>query len=245
MLLARHGSSQESNYDLRSPVDQQKLSISFISNFKNSKPKSAITAGDIFDVAADQIGDFNVAALFTTQGSIAGNKVATFCPSEFDNDTVDGLIGLIAARIFSKGIQDSQAHISVDWCNMRFVEADFSTVVKSDAINDEPTDLGILAALTGCRPLTETPDLRQPAQGRSNIRGLIKTAENVALIEKLNNFLFQISNENGGFLAEGLIKDVDKPIYRVRHLRHQLSERGKTLQAADQHSLGNMDASRT
>lgn len=258
LLLAACSSLQSTNYDLNNPVDQQKLAVSFVDNFNDSKPISPISAYDISEVAAYQIADFYVAELLKTQGSVAGYKVGTFSPGEFDNGPVDGLSGPVTAVMFSKGIHESQAHISVDCCNMSFVEADFAAVVKSDAINHAKTDLEILDALTGFRPFIEMPDLLQPAEGSSNVGGiatnydfkngivgnLIKTSASAEWIERLNNFQFQMTNENGEVLAMGLIKDAYAPLYRVRHLRDQLLKRGKTLKAGDLLSLGNMGAIR-
>ena len=102
------------------------------------------------------------------------------------------------------------------------------------------------------------PDLLQPSEGSSNVGGiatnydfrnaiigdLIETTATNEWIEKLNNFNFQMTNENGELLAEGSIRDAYEPLYRVRHLRNQLLKRGLTLKVGDILSLGNMGAIR-
>lgn len=258
LLIAGCGNLQKHRYDLENPADQKALATSFIENFNNSKPIFPIAADEISEEVAYQIADFYVAQLLKTQGSIAGYKVGTFAPGDFDNGPVDGLSGPVTAVMFSKGIHESQAHISVNCCNMSFVEADFAAVVKSNAINDAKTDLEILAALSGFRPFIEMPDLLQPAEGSSNVGGiatnydfrnaivgdLIETSATAEWIERLNSFRFQMTNEKGEVLAQGLIKDAYEPLYRVRHLRNQILKRGKTLEAGDLLSLGNMGAIR-
>jgi 2-keto-4-pentenoate hydratase len=258
LLLVGCGSLQGPHYDLNNALDQQKLALSFINNFNESTPISPIAADDMSEVAAYQIADFYVAELLKTQGSVAGYKVGTFSAGEFNNGPVDGLSGPVTAVMFSKGIHESQAHISVNCCNMSFVEADFAAVVKSSAINGAQTDLEILAALTGFRPFIEMPDLLQPASGSSSVGGiatnfdfkngiigdLIETSATKEWIKKLNNFRFQMTNENGEILAEGTIKNAYAPLYRVRHLRDQLLKRGRTLRTGDLLSLGNMGAIR-
>jgi 2-keto-4-pentenoate hydratase len=258
LVIASCSYSQKPHYDLNNPADQKALGIGFIENFNKAKPISPIAADEISEEVAYQIADFYVAQLLETQGSVAGYKVGTFAPGEYDNGPVDGLSGPVTAVMFSKGIHESHAHISVDCCNMSFVEADFAAVVKSDAINVGKTDLEILAALSGFVPFIEMPDLLQPAVGSSNVGGiatnydfrnaivggLIETSATEEWIERLNNFRFQMTNEEGEILAQGLIKDAYEPLYRVRHLRNQLLKRGKSLKAGDLLSLGNMGAIR-
>lgn len=250
--------SDDQDYDLSNPIDQQRLAISFIDNFKQAKPISPITAKDISEEVAYQIADYYVSELSKTQGTVAGYKVGTFAKGQYDNGPVDGLSGPVTAVMFSKGIHESGAHISINCCNMSFVEADFAAVVASDAINDAKTDLEILAALSGFRPFIEMPDLLQPSNGSSNVGGiatnydfrnaiigdLIETQATSEWIERLNNFSFQMTNENGELIGEGSIKNAYAPLYRVRHLRDQLLKRGRPLKAGDLLSLGNMGAIR-
>jgi 2-keto-4-pentenoate hydratase len=73
-----------------------------------------------------------------------------------------GLSGPVTAVMFSKGMHKSGAHISVDCCNVSFVEVDFIAVVGRDEVNDENSDMEILAALAGFRPCIEMPELLQP-----------------------------------------------------------------------------------
>ncbi len=258
LILAGCGGSEAEEFDLADPSDQQKLAISFIENFNQAKPISPIAADDITEDVAYQIADFYVAELLKTQGSVAGYKVGTFAKGQYDNGPVAGLSGPVTAVMFSKGIHNSGAHISVDCCNMSFVEADFAAVVASDAINDAQTDLEILAALSGFRPFIEMPDLLQPSDGSSNVGGiatnydfrnaiigeLIETQATAEWVERLNNFNFQMTNENGELLAKGSIKNAYDPLYRARHLRDQLLKRGRPLKAGDLLSLGNMGAIR-
>lgn len=258
LMITGCDSVEEQQQDLNNPVDQQKLAISFVDNFNNSKPISPIAAGELSENAAYQIADFYVEELLKTQGSVAGYKVGTFAPGDYDNGPVDGLSGPVTAVMFSKGTHESGTHISVDCCNMSFVEADFAAVVKSSAINDATTDHEVLAALSGFRPFIEMPDILQPVVGGTNVSGiatnydfknaiigdLIETVANAEWVERLNNFSFQMTNETGEILAEGLIKDAYEPLYRVRRLRDQLLKRGKTLKEGDLLSLGNMGAIR-
>jgi 2-keto-4-pentenoate hydratase len=200
----------------------------------------------------------NEAELLKTEGVVAGYKVGTFAKGEYDNGPVNGLSGPVTAVMFSKGIHDSGAHISIDCCNMSFIEADFAAVVGSDEINYAKTDMEVLAALSGFLPFIEMPDLLQPSEGSSNVGGiatnydfrnaiignLIKTQSSAEWIKRLNNFQFVMTNEEGEILAEGSIKNAYDPLYRVRHLRNQLLKRGKKLKSGDLLSLGNMGAIR-
>jgi 2-keto-4-pentenoate hydratase len=251
-------SSCAQDYDLNNPADQKKLAISFVDNFKEAKPISPIRAGDISEDVAYKIADFFIEEQLKFRGIIAGYKVGTFSKGEYDNGPVDGLSGPVTAAMFSKGILESGAHVSVNCCNMSFVEADFAAVVKSDAINTAETDLEILSALSGFLPFIEMPDLLQPSGGSSNVGGiatnydfrnaiigdLIVSQSNEEWIEKLNDFRFQMTNETGEVLADGHIKDAYDPLYRVKHLRDQLLKRGRTLKQGDILSLGNMGAIR-
>ena len=259
IALTGCGNSGEENIDFTNPVDQKKLAVSFIDNFNQAKPISPISTDDISEVVAYQIADLYVEELLKTQGKIAGYKVGTFAKGEYDNGPVNGLSGPVTAAMFSKGIHKSGKHISVDCCNMSFVEADFAAIVGSVDINDAQTDKEILAALSGFRPFIEMPDLLQPSDGSSNVGGiatnydfrnaiigdLIETKATADWINRLNNFSFQMTNENGDLLAEGSIKDAYEPLYRVRHLRNRLLKRGRPLKAGDILSLGNMGAIRT
>ena len=258
LLITGCDSSEVKKRDLTDPAEQQKLAVSFVDNFNTAKPISPISADDISEEVAYKIADLYVSELLKTEGTIAGYKVGTFAPGEYDNGPVNGLSGPVTAVMFSNGIHESGAHISVDCCNMSFVEADFAAVVKNSAINDAQTDIEILAALSGFKPFIEMPDLLQPSDGSSNVGGiatnydfrnaivgeLIETAATEEWIERLNNFSFQLINEDGKLLAEGFIKDAYEPLYRVRHLRNQLLKRGKTLKPGDLLSLGNMGAIR-
>lgn len=257
-FLAGLSATSAQNYDLTNLVDQKKLGISFINNFNAAEPIAPIAADDISEKIAYQIADFYIAELVKQQGKIAGYKVGTFSPGQYDNGPVNGLTGPVTAAMFSNGIHGSGTHISVDCCNMSFVEADFAAVVGSDDINNAKTDMEILATLSGFRPFIEMPDILQlPGQGsevggvatnydfRNAIIGdLIKTEATAAWIKRLNNFRFQMTNETGEVLADGSIKDAYVPLYRVRHLRDQLLKRGRPLKAGDLLSLGNMGAIR-
>jgi|TARA_B110000238_G_scaffold110527_1_gene120253 2-keto-4-pentenoate hydratase len=250
--------SHAQKLDLNIEVNQKILAESFIVNFNEAIPIPPIRAGDISEKVAYQIADLYVAELIKQEGKVVGYKVGTFAKGEYDNGPVNGLAGPVTAVMFSKSIHNSGAHISVDCCNMSFVEADFAAEVKSDAINNAETDLEILAALSGFRPFIEMPDILQPLGSDSNVGGiatnydvrnaiigdLIKSRATPEWIKRLNNFSFQMTNEKGELLAEGSIKDAYEPIYRVRHLRDQLLKRGRPLQEGDLLSLGNMGAIR-
>jgi 2-keto-4-pentenoate hydratase len=238
--------------------DRQKLAISFVENFNQAKPIAAIKAGSISEEGAYKIADLYVNELLKQQGEVAGYKIGTFTAGEYDNGPVDGLSGPVTAVMFSKGIHKSGMHISVDCCNMSFVEADFAAEVKSDDINEAKTDMEILAAIKGMRPFIEMPDLLQPSDGSSNVGGiatnydfrnaiigdLITIEATDEWVKRLNSFTFQLTNETGEVLAEGSIKDAYNPIYRIRSLRDRLLERGRPLKAGDLLSLGNMGAIR-
>ncbi|MBL4603018.1 MAG: hypothetical protein JKY84_09735 [Emcibacteraceae bacterium] len=246
------------NYDLTQKDDQKKLGISFMANFKDAKPIFPIEASDISEQVAYQIADYFVEEQLKTRGTIAGYKVGTFAAGEYDNGPVNGLSGPITAVMFSKGIHQSGAHISINCCNMSFIEADFAAVVKSDAINNATTDMELLAALSGFLPFIEMPDLLQPSESSSDVGAiatnydfrnaiigdLIPTEASEEWINRLNNFHFQMTNEKGEILAEGMIKDAYEPLYRVKHLRDRLLARGRPLKAGDILSLGNMGAIR-
>ncbi|MDG1438976.1 MAG: hypothetical protein P8P98_08345, partial [Emcibacteraceae bacterium] len=246
------------DYDLNDPADQKKLGISFMTNFIEAKPIVPIPAGKLSEETAYKIADYYVEEQLKTRGTIAGYKIGTFAKGDYDNGPVDGLSGPVTAVMFSNGIHNSGAHISVDCCNMSFVEADFGAVVKSDAINNAETDLEILAALSGFIPFIEMPDILQPVEGGTNVSGiatnydfrnaiigdLIATSPTTEWLERLNNFSFQMVNETGELLAEGEIKNAYEPLYRVRNMRDRLLLRGRPLKAGDILSLGNMGAIR-
>ena len=168
----RYDNSAIQNYDLNDPIDQKKLAISFVDNFNQAKPISPIAADDLSEKNAYQIADLYVAELLKTEGVVAGYKVGTFAKGLYDNGPVNGLSGPVTAVMFSKGIHDSGAHISIDCCNMSFIEADFAAVVGSDEINYAKTDMEVLAALSGFLPFIEMPDLLQPSEGSSNVGGI-------------------------------------------------------------------------
>ena len=257
MLLGCNGLPVQPN-DLTKPAHQQSLAISFVENFNTATPISAIGTDDLTEDMAYQIADFYVEELVKTQGTIAGYKIGTFSHGEYDNGPVNGLSGPVTAVMFSNGIHQSGARVSIDCCNMSFVEADFVAEVKSAAINTAKTDLEILAALSGFRPFIEMPDLLQPAGSGSDVGGiatnydfrngivghLIETSSSLEWIERLNNFRFRMTNENGEVLAEGAIENAYQPLYRVRHLRNQVLKRGRMLKPGDLLSLGNMGAIR-
>lgn len=248
--------SEQSESDLTDLAAQQKLAKSFVDNFNNATPIDPIPAGEISEDVAYSIADLYVAELMKQEGDIAGYKIGTFAAGQYDNGPVGGLSGPVTAVMFKSGIHESGAHISVNCCNMSFVEADFAAVVGSDKINSAATDFELLAALSGFRPFIEMPDLLQPADGRSNVGGiatnydfrngivgkLIKTEATEQWIKRLNSFEFTMTNEMGEILAEGRISDAYDPIYRVRHLRDQLLKRGRLLKTGDILSLGNMGA---
>ena len=256
--VAIAGCSNEQGYDLTNPEDQKKLGISFMDNFVAAKPIKAIPAGVLTEKTAYKIADFYVEEQLKTRGEISGYKIGTFSKGQYDSGPVDGLSGPVTAVMFSNGIHESGAHISVDCCNMSFVEADFGAVVKSDAINNATTDLEILAALSGFIPFIEMPDILQPVEGGTDFSGiatnydfknaiigeLIETEATAEWIERLNSFSFQMTNETGELLAEGSIKDAYEPLYRVRNIRDRLLKRGRPLKKGDILSLGNMGAIR-
>ena len=250
--------SNAQKIDLENKANQKMLAESFIMNFNRAMPISAIRAGDISEKVAYQIADLYVAELIKQEGEVAGYKIGTFAKGEYDNGPVNGLAGPVTAVMFTNSIHNSGALISVDCCNMSFIEADFAAEVKNDAINNAETDLEILAALSGFRPFIEMPDIIQPSEGESNVGGiatnydvrnaiigdLIESRATPEWIEQLSNFSFQMTNESGEILAEGSIRDAYEPIYRVRHLRDRLLKRGRLLQEGDLLSLGNMGAIR-
>ena len=256
--LAWSGFAYAQNYDLTNPEDQKKLGSSFINNFYEAKPITAIPANELSEENAYKIADYYVEEQLKTRGTIAGYKIGTFAKGEYDNGPVDGLSGPITAVMFSNGIHKSGAHISVDCCNMSFVEADFGAVVKSDAINSAKSDLEILAALSGFIPFIEMPDVIQPVEGGSNVSSvatnydfknafigdLIATEPTTEWIDRLNNFSFTMTNETGELLAEGKIENAYEPLYRVRNMRDRLLLRKRPLKAGDILSLGNMGAIR-
>ena len=246
------------NYDLTNPEDQKLLGISFMDNFNDAKPITAIPPSALSEENAYKIADYYVAEQLKTRGTIAGYKIGTFAPGEYDNGPVNGLSGPVTAVMFSDGIHKSGAHISVDCCNMSFVEADFGAVVKSNAINSATSDIELLAALSGFIPFIEMPDIIQPAEGRSNVGGiatnydfknafvgdLIVTEPTTEWIDRLNSFSFTMTNETGELLAEGKIENAYEPLYRVRNIRDRLLVRGRLLKTGDILSLGNMGAIR-
>ena len=250
--------SNAQKIDLENEADQKKLAKSFIMNFNRAMPISAIRASDISEKVAYQIADLYVAELIKQEGEVAGYKIGTFAKGEYDNGPVNGLAGPVTAVMFTNSIHNSGALVSVNCCNMSFIEADFAAEVKNDAINNAETDLEILAALSGFRPFIEMPDIIQPSEGESNVGGiatnydvrnaiigdLIESRATSEWIEQLNNFRFQMTNESGEILAEGSIRDAYEPIYRVRHLRDRLLKRGRLLQEGELLSLGNMGAIR-
>jgi len=245
-------------YDLTNPNDQKKLGISFMNNFNQAKPIDVIPVDQLSEENAYRIADYYVEEQLKTRGTIAGYKIGTFAKGKYDNGPVDGLSGPITAVMFSNGIHQSGSHISVDCCNMSFVEADFGAVVKSSAINNAKSDLEILAALSGFIPFIEMPDIIQPVAGGSNVSsiatnydfknafigGLITTEPTLEWINRLNNFTFTMTNETGKLLAEGKVENAYEPLYRVRHIRDRLLLRGRPLKAGDILSLGNMGAIR-
>ena len=257
-IFSACGNSGAEDYDLNNPADQKQLGSSFMNNFNEAKPISPIPEGALSEKSAYQVADYYVEEQLKTRGTIAGYKIGTFAKGEYDNGPVDGLSGPVTAVMFSNGIHKSGKHISVDCCNMSFVEADFAAVVKSDAINNAKTDLEILTALSGFLPFIEMPDILQPVEGGTNVSGIatnydfrnaiigdiIPSQPTTAWIEKLNSFSFQMTNETGELLASGKIEDAYEPLYRVRHIRDRLLKRGRPLKAGDILSLGNMGAIR-
>jgi|TARA_B100001094_G_scaffold59658_1_gene55111 2-keto-4-pentenoate hydratase len=246
------------SYDLTNPDDQRRLGISFMGNFNEATPIDAIPFGQLSESDAYEIADYYVEEQLKTRGTIAGYKIGTFAKGKYDNGPVDGLSGPITAVMFSNGIHQSNAHISVDCCNMSFVEADFGAVVANSSINNAKSELEILAALSGFIPFIEMPDIIQPIKGGSSVSSiatnydfknaivgnLIKTEATTDWINRLNNFTFTMTNETGELLAEGKIKNAYEPLYRVRYLRDRLLLRGRKLKAGDLLSLGNMGAIR-
>lgn len=248
----------EQKLDLSNPEDQKKLAKSFVSNFNEARPIDPIAADDITEAQAYQIADYYIEEQLKFRGEVVGYKVGSFSKGQYDNGPVDGLAGPVTAAMFAEGIQKSGAHISFDCCYMTFVEADFVAVVGSDEINTAQTDMEILAALFGFQPFIEMPDMLQTPDGRSDKGGIatnydfkygivgdiIETEPTDEWIERLNNFSFTMTNEEGELIAQGNIKDAYEPLYRVRHLRNQLVKRGRPLKAGDILSLGNMGAIR-
>ena len=125
--------SRAQKLDLNIGINQQILAESFIVNFNEAIPISPIRAGDITEKVAYQIADLYVAELIKQEGKVAGYKVGTFAKGEYDNGPVNGLAGPVTAVMFSKSIHNSGAHISVDCCNMSFVEADFCAELLGNA----------------------------------------------------------------------------------------------------------------
>lgn len=257
-LLVFLSSCEQQELDLTKAEDQKKLAKSFVDNFNEARPIDPIGADDITEEQAYQIADFFIEEQLKFRGDIVGYKVGSFSKGQYDNGPVDGLSGPVTAAMFEKGIYQSGAHISFDCCYMTFVEADFAAVVGSDEINSAQTDMEILAALSGFQPFIEMPDMLQLPDGRSDkggiatnydfkygiVGGLIKTEPTDEWIERINNFSFKMTNEDGELLAEGKIENAYEPLYRVRHLRDQLAKRGCTLKPGDILSLGNMGAIR-
>jgi 2-keto-4-pentenoate hydratase len=256
--LAFGARAEQSEPDLTDLAAQQKLAKSFVDSFNSATPIDPISAGKISEDVAYSIADLYVAELMKQEGDIAGYKIGLFVEGQYDNGPVDGLSGPVTAVMFKSGIHESGAHISVNCCNMSFVEADFAAVVGSDTINSATSDLELLAALSGFKPFIEMPDLLQPADGRSKIGGiatnydfrngiigeLIKTEATEQWIKRLNSFKFTMTNETGEILAEGSISDAYDPISHVRHLRDQLLKRGRLLKPGDILCLGNIGAAR-
>ncbi len=255
-LAGAHCAPQPSDAprDRSTAAVRQALAVSFVDNFRRAVPIAAIPAGSITENEAYAIADLYVAALMPHYGTVAGYKVGTFTAGEYDNGPVDGLSGPVTAVMLSSGLLPSGAHVSLDCCNMTFVEADFAAEVGSDAFNDAVSDLDLLGALSGVRPFIEMPDLLQPAEGRSNVGGiatnydfrhgilgdLIPVAPTAAGIARLNGFRYQLTNEAGEVLGEGGIAGAYEPLKRVRALRDRLLARGRRLKAGDILSLGNM-----
>ena len=92
------------NYDLTNPGDQKRLGISFMNNFNEAKPITAIPAGELSEENAYKIADYYVEEQLKTRGTIAGYKIGTFANGEYDNGPVDGLSGPVTAVMFSNGI---------------------------------------------------------------------------------------------------------------------------------------------
>lgn len=244
--------------DLTDPAVQEQIGTSYITNYYSNTPVEPLDPDILNEEIAYKIADYFVAEQLKTRGEIAGYKVGTFAKGQFDDGPVNGLSGPVTAVMFSDGIHDSGFSISVDCCNMSFVEADFGAVVASDAINTAQTDMEILAALKGFVPFIEMPDiLHLPGMGSdvasastnydfSNaiLGDLIETEASEEWIERLNTFTFTMVNETGELLAEGSIADAYEPLYRIRHMRNQLVKRGRPLKEGDILSLGNMGAIR-
>lgn len=248
----------EQSLDLSSPDAQKKLGISFMDNYLTSTPVNPVDNGNLTEDIAYSIADYFVEEQLKTRGEIVGYKVGTFAKGQYDNGPVNGLSGPVTAVMFSDGIHPSGFKVSVNCCNMSFVEADFGAVVGSDSINVAETDMEILSALSGFIPFIEMPDiLHLPGMGtdlagittnydfkNAIIGDLIETASTEEWIARLNSFTFTVSNEIGELLAEGSIRDAYEPLYRIRHMRNQLIKRGRPLKAGDILSLGNMGAIR-
>ena len=257
-LLSSCAEPQDGPLDLSTPEAQKKLGVSFMENYLTATPVDPIDPASLTEDIAYQIADYFVEEQLKTRGTIAGYKVGTFAKGQFDNGPVDGLTGPVTAVMFTDGIHQSGFEVSVNCCNMSFVEADFGAVVGSDAINSAETDLEILAALDGFLPFIEMPDILHQAGKGSPLAGistnydfknaiigdLIETQASDEWIERLNNFTFTMHNETGELLAEGSITNAYEPLYRVRHLRDKLLKRGRPLKEGDILSLGNMGAIR-
>jgi len=248
----------EQQLDLSNREDQQVLAKSFVNNFNEARPIDPISSEDISEEEAYQIADYFIEEQLKFRGKIAGYKIGSFSKGQYDNGPVDGLSGPVTAAMFEKGIHPSGALIDFNCCYMTFVEADFAAVVGTEDINTAETDMEILAALAGFQPFIEMPDMLQTPEGRSEKGGiasnydfrngivgdLIKTEATEEWVERLNNFSFKMTNEEGEVLASGEIKNAYEPLYRVRHLRDQMMKRGRSLKAGDILSLGNMGAIR-
>ncbi len=257
-LLSACSEQQNQVPDLSTVEAQKALGVSFMNNYLTSTPVDPVDNGNLTEEIAYNIADYFVEEQLKTRGDIVGYKVGTFSKGQYDNGPVNGLTGPVTAVMFSDGIHESGFKISVNCCNMSFVEADFGAVVGSDAINTAETDMEILAALKGFIPFIEMPDiLHQPGMGtdlagittnydfkNAIIGDLIETEASEDWFERLNSFTFTMSNETGELLAEGAIADAYEPLYRVRHMRDQLIKRGRSLKEGDILSLGNMGAIR-
>ncbi len=244
--------------DLSSAEAQKALGVSFMNNYLSATPVDPVDNGNLTEEIAYNIADYFVEEQLKTRGEIVGYKVGTFAKGQYDDGPINGLTGPVTAVMFSDGIHESGFRISVNCCNMSFVEADFGAVVGSDAINSAESDLEILAALKGFIPFIEMPDiLHLPGKGtdlagittnydfkNAIVGDLVETAATEEWITRLNSFTFTMTNETGELLAEGSIADAYDPLYRVRHMRNQLVKRGRPLKEGDILSLGNMGAIR-
>lgn len=248
----------EAELDLNDPAVQEQIGRGYMANYLSKTPVEPLDQDMLTEEIAYNIADFFVDEQLKTRGEVAGYKVGTFAKGQFDNGPVNGLSGPVTAVMFTDGIHSSGFKISINCCNMSFVEADFGAVVASSAINTAETDLEILAALKGFVPFIEMPDiLHFPGMGTdvasastnydfSNaiLGDLIETEATEEWITRLNNFTFTMVNETGELLAEGSIADAYEPLYRIRHMRNQLAKRGRPLKEGDILSLGNMGAIR-